>query len=101
MMHDVQLSGLAAIDLNLLPVLQAVLDEQSVAKAGRRVGLSASAVSHALARLREQLGDPLLVRAGRRLIRTPRGDALVEPVARAVVELRTIFTGEHAFDPAT
>lgn len=59
-------------DLNLLVTLDVLLTEGSVAGAARRLGLSASAMSRALARLREVTGDPLLVRAGRGLVPTPR-----------------------------
>ncbi len=73
-------------DFNLLVTLDAVLTEGSVAGAARRLGLSASAMSRALARLRETTGDPLLVRAGRGLVPTPRALALREPVHRLVEE---------------
>ena len=59
-------------DLNLLIALDALLQEQNVSRAAARVGLSTPAMSHALARLRKQLGDPLLVRAGQRMVMTPR-----------------------------
>jgi DNA-binding transcriptional LysR family regulator len=59
-------------DLNLLIALDALLQEHSVSRAAKRVGLSTPAMSHALNRLREQLGDPLLVRAGQRMVPTPR-----------------------------
>jgi len=59
-------------DLNLLITLDALLAEASVARAARRLRLSASAMSRSLARLRETTGDPLLVRAGRGLVPTPR-----------------------------
>jgi len=59
-------------DFNLLVTLDAVLAEGSVARAARRLRLSPSAMSRALARLRETTGDPLLVRAGRGLVPTPR-----------------------------
>ena len=59
-------------DLNLLPALDALLAEGSVAGAARRLGLSASAMSRALARLRAATGDPLLVRAGRGMVPSPR-----------------------------
>jgi DNA-binding transcriptional LysR family regulator len=63
---------MSAPDLNLLVALDVLLDEGSVARAARRLRLSASAMSRTLARLREATGDPLLVRAGRGLIATPR-----------------------------
>jgi DNA-binding transcriptional LysR family regulator len=71
-------------DLNLLFTLDVLLQEGSVAGAARRLRLSASAMSRALARLRETTGDPLLVRAGRGLVPTPRALALREQVRRLV-----------------
>ncbi len=59
-------------DFNLLIVLDVLLAEGSVARAARRLKLSPSAMSRSLARLRETMGDPLLVRAGRGLVATPR-----------------------------
>lgn len=77
-------------DLNLLPALDALLAEGSVTGAARRLGLSTSAMSRTLARLRAATGDPLLVRAGRGLVPTPRAIALrerVHVVAREVYAL--------------
>lgn len=68
------------VDLNLLPALDALLTEGSVTGAARRLGLSASAMSRTLARLRSATGDPLLVRAGRGLVPTPYAAALRERV---------------------
>ena len=68
------------IDLNLLPALDALLAEGSVTGAARRLGLSTSAMSRTLARLRAVTGDPLLVRAGSSLVPTPRAVALREHV---------------------
>lgn len=67
-------------DLNLLIALDALLQEQNVSRAAARVGLSTPAMSHALARLRKQLGDPLLVRAGQRMVPTPRAADLRDRV---------------------
>ncbi|HEY5922749.1 MAG TPA: LysR family transcriptional regulator [Kofleriaceae bacterium] len=67
-------------DLNLLIALDALLQEQNVSRAATRVGLSTPAMSHALARLRKQLGDPLLVRAGQRMVMTPRAADLRDRV---------------------
>jgi DNA-binding transcriptional LysR family regulator len=67
-------------DLNLLTALDALLSEGSVAGAARRLGLSASAMSRTLARLRASTGDPLLVRAGRSMVPTPHALALRERV---------------------
>lgn len=72
-------------DLNLLVTLEVLLSEGSVAGAARRLRLSPSAMSRALARLREVTGDPLLVRAGRGLVPTPRAIELRTKV-RPIVE---------------
>ncbi|MEW6760708.1 MAG: LysR family transcriptional regulator [Pseudomonadota bacterium] len=85
-------------DLNLLITLDAVLTEGSVAGAARRLGLSASAMSRALARLRETTGDPLLVRAGRGLVPTPRALELREPVHRLVEEAHAALRPAAALD---
>lgn len=71
-------------DLNLLFTLDVLLAEGSVARAARRLRLSPSAMSRALARLRETTGDPLLVRAGRGLVPTPRAIELRERVGQLV-----------------
>lgn len=95
--HD----DLAAVDLNLLRVLDAVLAERHVTRAAARLGLTQSTASHALARLRTQLGDPLLVRGPRgALVPTARAELLAPVVARALGELAAVWRGE-AFTPAT
>jgi DNA-binding transcriptional LysR family regulator len=71
-------------DLNLLVTLDVLLAEGSVARAAQRLRLSPSAMSRALARLRETTGDPLLVRAGRGLVPTPRALELRERVGQLV-----------------
>ncbi|MDC3959994.1 LysR family transcriptional regulator [Polyangium jinanense] len=93
--------NLAGIDVNLVVALDALLQERSVTEAAKRIGLSQPAMSHALARLRETLGDPLLVRVGRTMTLTPRAEALV-PRARAVVEeLEALLAPLPSFDPKT
>jgi DNA-binding transcriptional LysR family regulator len=83
--------NLAALDLNLLVALDALLLEASVSRAAMRVGLSQPAVSHALQRLRNVLGDPLLVRVGARMELTPRAQALRGPLAQALDQVRGLF----------
>jgi DNA-binding transcriptional LysR family regulator len=78
-------------DLNLLITLDALLAEGSVARAAKRLRLSPSAMSRALARLRETTGDPLLVRAGRGLVPTPRALALRERVGQLVQEAQAVL----------
>lgn len=90
---------LHALDLNLLVALDLLLDERSVRGAARRAGVTPSAMSHTLARLRERFGDELLVRAGRRLLPTQRALALVEPVREVVRLAREIFDEGGPFEP--
>src|SRR6186713_1688790 len=78
-------------DLNLLVTLDVLLAEGSVARAARRLRLSPSAMSRALARLRETTGDPLLVRAGRGLVPTPRAMELREQVSRLVQDAEAVL----------
>lgn len=89
------------MDLGLLVPLDALLQEGSVTGAARRVGLSTPAMSHTLAKLREQLKDPLLVRAGRAMVLTPRAEALKARVHTLVSEARQALTPEVTFDPRT
>ncbi len=86
--------NLAALDLNLLVALDALLREASVTRAALRIGLSQPATSHALRRLRDLLGDPLLVRAGARLELTPRAQALRGPLAQALDQVRGLFDAD-------
>jgi DNA-binding transcriptional LysR family regulator len=78
-------------DLNLLIALDALITEESVAAAARRLGLSASAMSRTLSRLRAVTGDPLLVRAGRRMVLTPGAEALRERIRNVVHEARSVL----------
>jgi DNA-binding transcriptional LysR family regulator len=88
-------------DLNLLLTLDVLLSEGSVAGAARRRKLSPSAMSRALARLRAATGDPLLVRAGRGLVLTPRALALREQAGRLVQEAGHMLRPFDDVDPAT
>jgi DNA-binding transcriptional LysR family regulator len=98
-MHMLHMPSLSAVDLNLMVVLHALLSERNVTRASARLSLSQSATSHALARLRELFGDPLLVRSGRRLDLTARALALLPQLERGLGELEGTLTGEPAFDP--
>lgn len=80
------------LDLNLIPALDALLTEGSVTSAARRLGLSSSAMSRTLARLRSATGDPLLVRAGRRLVPTPRAAELRDRVHELAREARAVLS---------
>jgi DNA-binding transcriptional LysR family regulator len=78
-------------DLNLLVTLDVLLAEGSVGRAARRLRLSPSAMSRALARLRQTTGDPLLVRAGRGLVPTPRARELRDRVSQLVQETEAVL----------
>jgi DNA-binding transcriptional LysR family regulator len=88
------------LDLNLLVALDALLQEQSVGRAALRVGLSQPAMSHALARLRRQIADPILVRVGLHMLPTPRAEQLRRPLAQALRNLREVLAPEQ-FDSAS
>lgn len=85
-------------DFNLLIALDVLLAEGSVARAARRLQLSASAMSRTLARLRETTGDPLLVRAGRGLVPTPRALELRERVAQLVQDAEAVLRPAEQID---
>ncbi len=92
---------LANFDLNLLIVLHVLLEERSVTRTGKRLGRTQSAISNALKRLRDHLGDPLLVRTPRGLSPTPRAVELQPLVARIVAEAELCVSQPDRFDPAT
>lgn len=83
-------------DLNLLAALDALLATGSVTAAAARVHLSTPAMSHALARIREVFGDPILVRAGRAMVPTARALALAEPVRRLLEDAQALRAGADA-----
>ncbi|RFZ83619.1 LysR family transcriptional regulator [Shinella sp. WSJ-2] len=88
-------------DLNLLVTLDVLLAEGSVAQAARRLRLSPSAMSRALARLRDVTGDPLLVRAGRGLVPTPRAAELRQRVGQIVQEAEALLRPAEILDLKT
>lgn len=85
-------------DFNLLVTLDVLLDEGSVARAAKRLRLSPSAMSRALARLRETMGDPLLVRAGRGLVPTPRALELRQRVSQLVEDGQAVLRPAEMLD---
>jgi DNA-binding transcriptional LysR family regulator len=90
--------NVSALDLNLFVVLHAVLEERSATLAAKRLNVTQSAVSNALARLRTVLGDPLVVRSGRGLVATPRAEELAPIVAQAIAHLERALDRGKAFD---
>ncbi len=97
-MREIQLHR---IDLNLLVVFEALMTEGSVAAAAERLGKTPSAISHALARLREQLGDPLLVKVGGRMQPSPFALGLIEDVTPILRSIKRVLALPEPFDPAT
>lgn len=93
------LPSLGSIDLNLLAVFDAVMRERSTTRAGKRLGLSQPAVSHALARLRHMLKDELFVRGPQGMTPTPRAEQLSAPVRTALDGLREALEPDE-FEPA-
>jgi DNA-binding transcriptional LysR family regulator len=87
-------------NLNLIPILQALLKEASVARAAAEVGLSQPAMSGALARLRDVLDDPLLVRVGRSMRLTPRALKMRKQLDEVCAQIELLFQPER-FDPST
>jgi DNA-binding transcriptional LysR family regulator len=90
---------LRTVDLNLLHALHALLEERHVTRAAKRCFLSQPAMSRALERLRETLGDPLLVRTGRAYERTVRGERVLRELESIMRRLETMVQGEE-FSPA-
>jgi len=87
-------------DLNLLLALDALLEECSVGRAAQRLHTSAPAMSRTLARLRRRLDDPVLVRAGRVMVPTPRALAIRAEVRDVVTRAAAVFAAPAAVDPA-
>jgi len=79
---------LGAIDLNLLIVFDAVMQERNVTRAGQRLGLSQPAMSHALTRLRYMLKDDLFIRSPKGMLQAPRAEQLALPVRSALERLQ-------------
>ncbi len=88
-----------ALDLNLIKVFDAVLEARGVSRAAESLGVSQSAVSHALGRLRALVGDPLFVRTGNRMEPTPRAQRLAEPLRDLLLGAARALSVEETFDP--
>jgi DNA-binding transcriptional LysR family regulator len=97
-MNDVHL---ASFDLNLLVALDALLSERNVTRAASRIGITQSAASHALARLRALTGDELLVRGPAGMVPTTRAEAMAGPVRRALEDMGRVLAPHAAFHPGT
>src|SRR5215471_8776470 len=97
MMHEI---NLARADLNLLVLFEAVLEEGHVGRAAERLHLSASAVSHGLARLRRLLNDPLFLKHPKGVTPTARATELAGPIADILTRIRSIVASAEGFDAA-
>jgi LysR family transcriptional regulator, nod-box dependent transcriptional activator len=93
--------NLQRFDLNLLVALDALLTEKNVTRAGRRMNLSQSAMSGALARLRGLFQDELLVAVGRSMVLTPLANNLVQPLRDVLLQVHETITTRPRFDPAS
>lgn len=99
-MNDAHARLLDQLDLNLFRVFDVVYRERSLARAAGVLSLTQSAISHALARLRRKLGDPLFFRQGRGVEPTPRAIQLASPVRQALETLERAVVRDLGFDPA-
>jgi len=97
-MHDIDLRKL---DLNLLVTFEVLMTERSVTRAAERLNRTQSAVSHALARLREQVGDPLLIKLGGRMTPSPYAERLIDDVRPILRSIQRVLLPPQPFDAAT
>lgn len=96
-MHQI---NLAAVDLNLLVVFDALMAERNVTRAAARIGLTQPATSHALSRLRALFDDPLFVRAPKGMVPTSRATEVSGSIRSALARIEIALAPERAFDPA-
>ena len=98
MLHEIDLSR---VDLNLLVLFEAVLEELHVGRAANRLNLSPSAVSHGLGRMRRLLNDPVFLRTPKGVTPTARALELAEPIASILAGARRVISTAEPFEPAT
>lgn len=89
------------VDLNLLVVFEVLMETRSVTATADKIGRTQSAVSHSLSRLREQLGDPLLVRVGGKMQPSPFAEMIVEDVRPLLRGIRRVISPRNLFVPAS
>lgn len=88
-------------DLNLLVIFNAIYTQGGVTKAANVLNLTQPTISHALARLRERVNDPLFVRHGQKLVPTPAAHKIIEPIRNALQTIETTLADLEGFNPAT
>ena len=93
--------NLRSVDLNLLPVFEAVYEDQSLSRAAVRLAMTQSAVSHAVTRLRVVFGDELFVRHSRGVVPTPTADAIYAKLRDALGTMRLAVAERQGFQPRT
>jgi hypothetical protein len=91
---------LSSIDLNLLVLFEAVMQERHIARTGKRLHLSPSAVSHGLSRLRLTLHDPLFLKHPKGVVPTARAEELAAPIADILQRVRSVLVSAEGFDAA-
>lgn len=94
------MSDLSRLDLNLLPVFGAIFRERNLTRVAEQLSISQSAVSHALARMREQLGDPLFVRTAQGMAPTPLAARMWPDIEEGLAQLGRAMARSRSFDPA-
>lgn len=100
-MHSSHIGSLRSLDLNLLLALDVLSAETNVTRAAKRLGVTQSAMSHTLARLRDAFDDPLLVRGRGGMVLTPRAEALRAPLRASLTALSRALDPATRFDPLT
>ena len=93
--------NIRSVDLNLLPVFEAVYEEKSLSRAAARLAMTQSAVSHAVTRLRAVFGDELFVRRSRGVVPTPAADAIYAKLREALGTMREAVTERRGFNAST
>ncbi|KKW81388.1 LysR family transcriptional regulator [Acinetobacter sp. AG1] len=88
------------IDINLYPLFIAIFEQKSISKAAQLLCISQSAVSHALQRLRTQLGDDLFVRNGQKMLPTPYAEQIYQPIQMALLSIQKIAMPQQDFMPS-
>ena len=95
------MSKIHSLDLNLLRLLHAIFESRNLTRTGERLGLTQSAVSHALKKLRYSFDDPLVIRQGNELVLTPKAEGLQIPLARWLNDFEKNIFNQIEFDPST
>ena len=96
---NLDISQFHRVDINLYPLFIAIYEQKSISKAALILCISQSAVSHALQRLRQQLGDELFIRAGHKMLATPFAEQIYTPIKQALLTIQSIATSQNTFNP--